>query len=95
MGFLREREIRGSRGDLAKIGREGFQIIDEYFGRASSTGARRVAAKTARPALPQPPRKAEQPPRIRKEKPVAAVTSDQVAKHGGGTVITTWRPYAK
>lgn len=92
-GFLKEREIRGSPGDLAKIGREGFELIDEYFRRASTRG-RRVAA-TARPALPQPPRMVEQPPRIRKEKPAAAMTSDEVAKHGGGIVITTWRAYAK
>lgn len=93
MGFLREREIRAPRADLAKIGREGFELIDEYFGRAPA--ARRVAAK-ARPILPQPPRKAEQPPRKRTEKPAAAVkTSDQVAKTGGGIVITTWRAYAK
>lgn len=89
---LREREIRAPRADLAKIGREGFELIDEFFGRAPA--ARRAAA---RPTLPQPPRKVEQPPRKRKEKPAvaAAANCNQVAKARGGVVITTWRAFAK
>lgn len=91
MGW-REREIRNTRADLATIGREGFKLIDEFFGRAPA--ARRVAA-TERPAQPQPSRKAEQPPWKKKEKPAAAVTSDQLAKTRGGIVITTWRAKRK
>lgn len=76
-----------ARADLAKIGREGFELIDEYFGRPA---ARRAAA---RPAIPQPPRPAEQPPRKKKEP--APVNCNQVAKSRGGIVITTWRAYSK
>ncbi|KAG6575081.1 hypothetical protein SDJN03_25720, partial [Cucurbita argyrosperma subsp. sororia] len=78
------------RGDLAKIGREGFDLIDEYFGRAPAT-RRAAAVAAARPALPQAPCKAEQPPRKKREKMPVAVNCNQVAKARGGIVITTWR----
>lgn len=82
----------GPRPELAKIGREGFELIDEIFGRRAPAAGRRAA----RPALPQPPRKAEQPaPRRKKEKPEAEATSDHVAKTRGGVVITTWRAFTK
>lgn len=89
---LREREISAPRADLAKIGREGFDLIDKFFRRAP---AARRAATTERPALPKPPRKTEQPPWKKKEKQAVVVTSDHVAKTRGGMVITTWRAYAK
>ncbi|KAG6575082.1 hypothetical protein SDJN03_25721, partial [Cucurbita argyrosperma subsp. sororia] len=75
------------RADLAKIGREGFELIDEYFGRVPAT--RRPAV--ARPALPQAPCKAEQPPRKMREKLPVPVNCNQVARARGGVVITTWR----
>ncbi|KGN47421.1 hypothetical protein Csa_021737 [Cucumis sativus] len=93
----REREIIDTDANLARIGIEGFKLIDKFFGRASTTGGRRVVAATEmRPAQMQPPRKvAEQPPSKTKEKQGAVVTSDHLAKTRGGIVITTWRSYAK